>query len=181
MRTASALFYSKGIRAVGVEEVLSEAGVTRATLYRHFQGKDDLIATYLRAAHADAQAGVEAAVSSASRAEDQIRAVATSIGSQITSEGFRGCAFLNAAAEFPADEGPALPVVLEHRSWFLQTVTELFARAEAPDPAAAAQHFVMLRDGAMATGCLGAPDEVAAVFYRGIDRMLTVILPPAAE
>ena len=43
MRTASATFYARGINTVGVEAIVSEAGVTRATFYRHFPSKEDLI------------------------------------------------------------------------------------------------------------------------------------------
>ncbi|MEV1247549.1 TetR/AcrR family transcriptional regulator [Nonomuraea sp. NPDC050022] len=49
MRTASRLFYAEGIRAVGVERLITEASVTRATFYRHFPGKDDLVVAYLKA------------------------------------------------------------------------------------------------------------------------------------
>lgn len=171
LRTASGLFYAKGIRAVGVEEVLAEAGVTRATLYRHFGGKDDLIATYLRTAHQGMVEQLESALGDQTP-EDQIRSVARLIGEQIQSAGFRGCAFLNAAAEYPDKESPAHQAVLEHRAWFLETMTHLFDEAGAPEPTPAAQHFVMLRDGAMAAGCFSEPQEVAAVLFRGVDRML---------
>jgi len=172
LRTASGLFYSKGIRAVGVEEVLAEAGVTRATLYRHFSGKDDLIATYLRTAHQSMREQVDAVRGDDKSAEEQIRSVARLIGEQITSAGFRGCAFLNAAAEYPEKQSPAHQAVLEHRAWFLDTMTVLFEQARAPEPTPAAQHFVMLRDGAMAAGCLSEPQDVADVLFRGVDGLL---------
>ena len=175
LRTASRLFYAKGIRAVGVEEVLAEAGVTRATLYRHFGGKDDLIATYLRTADQSMREQVGVVRGGGRPAEEQISSIASLIGEQITSTGFRGCAFLNAAAEYPNRESPAHQAVLEHRAWFLDTMTDLFGQAGAPEPTSAAQHFVMIRDGAMAAGCLSEPQDVAAVLLRGVDRMLIVM------
>ena len=50
LRTASGIFYAKGIHAVGVDEIVATAGVTRATFYRHFPGKEDLVVAYLTSA-----------------------------------------------------------------------------------------------------------------------------------
>ena len=47
LETASALFYRRGVRAVGVDLVVEEAGVAKTSLYRHFRTKDDLIAAFL--------------------------------------------------------------------------------------------------------------------------------------
>ncbi len=47
LRTASDLFYREGIHAVGVDRIVAEAGVTRATFYRHFPSKEDLVEAYL--------------------------------------------------------------------------------------------------------------------------------------
>src|SRR5262249_49740655 len=60
LRTASAIFYAKGINSVGVEEIVSEARVTRATFYRHFPSKEDLIVAYLKATDDDVRAQVHA-------------------------------------------------------------------------------------------------------------------------
>src|SRR6185369_16343662 len=85
---------------------------------------------------------------------DAVLAVATTIADGISSPGFRGCAFLNAAAEYPDPAHPVHQAVLAHRQWFLDTVTELLAATGETAAEPAAQHFVMLRDGAMAAGCL---------------------------
>src|SRR4051794_7566557 len=47
-KTARELFYREGIRAVGVDEIVSRAGVTKPSLYRSFSSKDELAAAYLR-------------------------------------------------------------------------------------------------------------------------------------
>ena len=47
LETAAALFYAEGIKGIGVDRILSEAGTTRATMYRHFPGKEALVAAYL--------------------------------------------------------------------------------------------------------------------------------------
>ncbi|WP_328999772.1 TetR/AcrR family transcriptional regulator [Kribbella sp. NBC_00709] len=174
LSTATGLFYADGIHAVGVDRVIAEAKVTRATLYRHFPSKDDLIVAYLTQADEAIRAQVEAArTQDGASADDIIRAVGRSIADDIRSDGFRGCAFLNAAAEYPDPAFPIHQAVLRHRQWFLATMTELFEGIGKIDAEPAARHFVMLRDGAMAAGCLTDPKPVCDTFLRGIDGLLT--------
>ncbi|GGK90572.1 TetR/AcrR family transcriptional regulator [Nocardia jinanensis] len=170
--TASGLFYSEGLHAVGVERIIATAQVTRATLYRHFPGKDDLVVAYLTQADEMVRAQVDAARRENSSALDAVRAVGRAIADSIRAPGFRGCAFLNAAAEYPDPDHPVHKTVLAHRQWFLATITEILAAVGGIDPGPAARHFVMLRDGAMAAGCLTDPAPVCETFLLGIEGLL---------
>lgn len=172
LATASRLFYSEGLHSVGIDRIVSEASVTRATLYRHFPSKDDLVVAYLSEADRVIRAQVEVARTQEDSPDDAVRAVARSIADGIRSAGFRGCAFLNAAAEYPDPGHPAHQAVVGHRQWFLRTVTELMAQTGRADPEPAARHFVMLRDGAMAAGCLADPDPICETFLLGVDHLL---------
>ena len=171
LRTASGLFYAKGIHAVGIDEILSRAQVTRATFYRHFPSKDDLIVQYIRTADQGIRDAVAAAADKPTSADSGVRALADFVASQIKTPGFRGCAFLNAAAEYPDLENPIQQAILAHRSWFHETVLNAFKRVTDRAPLAAA-HFVMLRDGAFVEGCLADPDTVTKTFLHGVDGML---------
>jgi len=171
LRTASGLFYSKGVHAVGVDEILSRAQVTRATFYRHFPSKDDLIVQYIRTADQGIRDAVAAATDKPASADSCIRALADFLASQIKTPGFRGCAFLNAAAEYPDVENPIHQAILAHRSWFYETVLNAFGRVTDRAPLAA-PHVVMLRDGAFVEGCLADPDTVTKTFLHGVDGML---------
>jgi AcrR family transcriptional regulator len=173
LSTASRLFYSDGLHAVGVDRIIVTAGVTRATLYRHFPSKDDLLVAYLTEADTAIRTRVSASRARGAHTDDTIRAVAQSIADDIQQPGFRGCAFLNAAAEYPHQSHPVHGAVLKHREWFLATITELFAETGKPDPGPAGSHFVMLRDGAMAAGCLSDPAPICETFLRGIEGLLT--------
>ena len=164
--TAAGIFYREGIHSVGVDRIISEAKVTRATFYRHFPGKEDLVLAYLQAADQEIRGQVGAALSAGLPASDALRAVAASIAAGIQSDGFRGCAFLNAAAEYPDPGHPVHQAVLAHRRWFLDTVTALMGS----DPPA--QRFVMLRDGAMAAGCLSDRDLICETFLRGVEDLI---------
>ena len=173
LNTATRLFYTEGLHAVGIDRIVAEAGVTRATLYRHFPSKDDLLVAYLTASDAAIKSQVEHARSKEGSASDAVRAVGETITDGIRSKGFRGCAFLNAAAEYPAVEHPVHQTVVNHREWFLETVTELLADTGETAPAPAARHFVMLRDGAMVAGCLTPdPDLVCETFRLGVEGIL---------
>lgn len=170
--TATRIFYAEGIHSVGVDRIIAEAEVTRATLYRHFKGKDELILAYLERADQGIRGQVDAVRAQGLPAADTVRAVGRSITEGIRSTGFRGCAFLNAAAEYPDPAHPVHRAVLAHRQWFLETVTELLAQAGCTPPDAAGRHFVMLRDGAMAAGCLFDPGLISETFLKGVEELL---------
>lgn len=171
--TASRLFYAEGLHTVGIDRIIAEAGVTKATLYRHFPSKDDLVVTYLGVADDAVRARVDRSRAEGRSADDVLREVATSIAEDIRRPGFRGCAFLNAAAEYPDPAHPVHVAVLRHRDWFFATLAALFAETGKPDAEPAARHFVMLRDGAMAAGCLSDPVPVGETFLRGVAGLLT--------
>jgi AcrR family transcriptional regulator len=172
LRTATGLFYGKGIHAVGIEEIVSEANVTRATLYRHFDGKEGLVVAYLEAAAAATVDQVDAAIDEGAAPEEVVRAIGESIVAQILSPYFRGCAFLNAAVEFPDPDSAVHRVVLAHRAWLLETVASWLGRLGDGPAEPVAQHFVMLRDGAMMAACLTDPEATAEVFRAGVEGII---------
>ncbi|WCN79514.1 TetR/AcrR family transcriptional regulator [Micromonospora sp. LH3U1] len=174
LTTATRIFYAEGIHSVGVDRIIAEAKVTRATFYRHFPSKEDLILAYLREVHQMDRGAVDAAIANNPSPVDPLLAIAGSIAQNIQSPGFRGCAFLNAAAEYPDTDHPVHQEIISHRRWFLDTLTMLMAQVheETADPAA--RHFVMLRDGAMAAGCLFDPALVSETFLRGIEGLLRI-------
>ncbi|WP_445185199.1 TetR/AcrR family transcriptional regulator [Pseudonocardia sp. Cha107L01] len=180
LATASALFYREGIRAVGVERILAEAPATRATFYRHFPSKEDLVVAYLRGVDTDIRAGTQAAIEAAPSPADALRAIGSAVADALAEPGFRGCAFLKAAAEYPDPDDRVHQAVLEHRAWYAATLTELFAQVfgtspRRPNPEHAARHFVMMRDGAMSGAHLDGADSVGAAFHRGVEGLLTVL------
>lgn len=172
LATASRVFYGEGIRGVGVDRVVTEAGVTRATFYRHFPGKDDLVEAYLRAVDAAVRARVGEVPDGQGAAADLVRAIARGIGDELCGTGFRGCPFINAAAEYPDPASPVRRAVVEHRTWLGETLVSAFRAAGAPDPAEAARRFVVLRDGAMVAGYLGDPEAARATLLAAVEDLL---------
>ena len=160
LATARRLFYAEGIHAVGVDRLVTEANVTRATFYRHFPTKEALVEAYLRATDADLRTAVDAVLAERDP-QRALEALVELIGQTTIAPGFRGCHFINAAAEYPDAAHPVRIAIDDHRSWFSQTVTELARQLGHPDPVQAGQMLVLLHDGALAAGQLDDPEAVS--------------------
>ncbi|MBP2334025.1 AcrR family transcriptional regulator [Saccharothrix coeruleofusca] len=171
LRTASRLFYAEGIHAVGVDRLVTEASVTRATFYRHFPTKDHLVAAYL----AESSRGIREAVRATRRerpAREALVDVMAIIGDATRAEDFRGCQFLNAAAEYPDPAHPVRVVIDEHRKWFFEVLREQAEAVGHPDPEHAARVLVLLRDGALQGGELDDPETVRETLRRAVEDVL---------
>jgi AcrR family transcriptional regulator len=165
--TADRLFGTEGIRVVGVERLVTESEVSRLTFYRHFASKDALIAAYLQRRSAQEQRDV-AAFRAAHPGDPRavMRDIVAWMRAQFAAPDFRGCPYINAAAEFSDPASPVRQAVAAHRDWYRTTMRELAAEIGTPDPDAAADDLVLLRDGAMVSGYLGDPDDAAAALIR---------------
>jgi AcrR family transcriptional regulator len=171
LTTARDLFYAEGIHTVPVDRLVTEANVTRATFYRHFPTKEDLVVSYLRATDAELRDTVEQAVAAGSR-EQAVLAVLDLVGQSVLAPGFRGCHFINASAEYPDATHPVRVEVAAHRVWFHDTLTTLAAQAGHPDPAYAASALVLLHDGALSGGELDDPHAVRDTLHRAVRDLL---------
>jgi AcrR family transcriptional regulator len=172
LASATGLFYSEGIKGVGVDRIVSAADTTLATFYRHFPSKEALVVAYLEAVH-------DSFVERAAKADGEGRELITAIGAEVLAEighdGFRGCAFINAASEFEDADSPVRKAVAAHREWYLERLRRAFADAGHGRPADAARHFVMLRDGAVTAGYLDSPTAAQRTFKRGVDGLIGTI------
>ncbi|MDQ0744436.1 AcrR family transcriptional regulator [Clavibacter sp. B3I6] len=159
---AAQLFYAQGLRAVSADRIIELAGITKVTFYRHFRTKDDLIVAYLERRAAWERDAVRGASEAAHGDVDEtLRMVSTGIGAEACTAGFRGCPFINAAAEYADPEHPVRRVVDSHRAWFLSALTQL-TEAAGIEGGEAADELMMLRDGAMVSGYLGDATHVSA-------------------
>jgi hypothetical protein len=93
------------------------------------------------------------------------RSHAEGIGIESCSPGFRGCPFINAAAEYADAEHPVRQAVEARRRWFKHTIEEMLAEIGVTDVSTAADQLVMLRDGAIVAGYLGGPRGIARSLY----------------
>lgn len=174
LATASGLFYREGINNVGVDRIVSEANVTRATFYRHFAGKEALVLAYLQGAHDTIVQRMDQALAH-QEPRERLLAIGEDIAAQIRSTQFRGCAFIKAAAEFDVPDGPVRQAIAAHRAWFANTIRKVFVDLGHPRPDDAMRHFVMLRDGAMVGGSLDGVRAASTTFTRGVEGLLRVL------
>lgn len=161
----TALFYSEGIRAVGVDRIISEASVTKATFYKHYRSKDNLIVEYISERHRTVRRNVDALVAEAPNPRAALNMFVEAIVDEINSPGFRGCPFINAAAEFADPEHPVRVVVTAHREWYVDTLAMLMREMGHPLPGNAADELLLARDGALSGGYAG--DSIAAIAALG--------------
>jgi len=162
LEAGSRLFYADGIRAVSADKVIAAAEVSKVTFYRHFRTKDDLVVAYL-----DAIAEEERAQLARLRTEDEgdpaaiLAALARVLGTVARAPEFRGCAFVNAGAEYADPAHPVRQAVARHRAWYADFFADVAREDGADDPRAAAAELMMLRDGAMVCGDVDDPHAVA--------------------
>jgi AcrR family transcriptional regulator len=107
LRAASDLFYRKGIRAVGVDAIIASARVAKASFYHHFQSKDDLVVAWLRSE--DARWLDRVTAETERRTQDpgeRLLVFFDVIEEDVEQPGFRGCPYLNTAAELRDEPGP---------------------------------------------------------------------------
>jgi AcrR family transcriptional regulator len=150
---------------VSAEKIIAQVGITKVTFYRHFPTKDDLIVAYLERRAAWEREAIAGARQAASDVPEVFRIVAEAIGAESCRPGFRGCPFINAAAEYADPDHPVRRAVDAHRRWFRQAIVDLLDEIGVPDSARAADELVMLRDGAMVSGYLSDPAIVAGALY----------------
>ena len=148
LATAEELFYSEGVRAVGVERLLEVSGVGRASFYRHFSGKEDLVLAVLRDRDEQWRAWLERAV--AARGSTPL-AIFDVLAERFTSPQFRGCAFINAMIESSDTSGPVYQLATQHKEAVIRYISGLLAEAGHSDPRPLAEQFILLMDGAHVT------------------------------
>ena len=157
LEAADRLFYDHGVRAVSVDRLIAEAGVTRVTFYRHFPSKEDLVEAYLLVR---AERGRRRVDEARAQAPDDPRVALDAIAMTLVEDsavpGFRGCEFVNAAAEYSDAADPARTLAMSQRAWIVDVTEELLTRLGHPRPRELAQVLLMLRTG--------------AVFAAGLDR-----------
>ena len=144
LETADRLFYLQGIRAVGVDTVAAETGISKRTLYNHFPSKDELISAYLQRRFTHAPASDKPPV-------EQILGTFDRLERGFASKGFRGCPFVNAVAELGAEDRSVKKIAIafkeSRRIWF----RDLLMQLEVADPEGLATQLQLLVDGAIAT------------------------------
>jgi AcrR family transcriptional regulator len=172
-QTARELFYREGIRAVGVDEIVTRAGVTKPSLYRSFKSKDDLVAAVLREVELGFWDRFEAA-EAAFPGDPKAQMVGYFEGLAARSGGadYRGCALSNAVVEYPDRDHVGRAVSQAHK---LELRARLRAKAEqmgASDPKALGDAMMLLIEGVFTSSQMFEDDDKPALAVVGAVKAL---------
>jgi AcrR family transcriptional regulator len=175
--TARELFYREGIRAVGVDEIVSRAGVTKPSLYRSFASKDELAAAYLRDYDVEFWERFEHTIAAhPGDPRAQLHAVFERLARRAVEPDYRGCGLTNAAVEYPEPNHPARLVAQADKRALRQRLTEMAAAMGAASPAVLGDALLLLMEGAYASGQLFGPGGPAGSVAKVADQVIAAHL-----
>ena len=148
---ADKLFYGEGIRATGVDAIAATAGVTKRTLYYHFDSKDDLIAAYLDGRDLPTLGRYQGLVKDAAQpASEQVKQIFAHLAENANDRHWRGCSFVRAAAEFVDMPGhPARVIAARHKKRFEAWLMQILSADQFGEAASLARQIMILFDGAV--------------------------------
>jgi AcrR family transcriptional regulator len=171
--TASALFYERGVRAVGVDLVVADSGVAKTSLYRHFRTKDDLIVAFLEREDVEFWAQWdEVAARHAGDPAGEIEAHMRWIGKRLARANYRGCPQINVAAEFAEADHPAREVARRHMQAMRKRLAELARGLGVARPNDLAAQLGVLVNGAFVSASMLTPDEATRVLLASARALL---------
>jgi AcrR family transcriptional regulator len=167
-QTARDLFYRQGIRAVGVDEIVHQAGVTKPSLYRSFASKDELAAAYLTEYDREFWQRFDKAVAThPGDPRAQLLDYMSGLAERSNTDGYRGCGLTNAAVEYPAPDHPARIVSLRNKLELRRRLREMAAEMGARKPDQLGDGLLLLLEGCFASGQMfgegGPAGQIAVV------------------
>jgi AcrR family transcriptional regulator len=180
LSTASRLFYANGVRAVGIEWIVSESGVAKTSLYRHFQTKDDLVAAFLEREDGEFWRQWDEVTVNCANPTAELMSLLEWIGKRVARDGYRGCPQINVAAEFADPAHPARKIRKRHKAEMLERLRELVVRIGAARPDDTALQLMLLIDGAFTSDGQLSKSNAVRVLQTGATALLANRNKPGA-
>jgi transcriptional regulator, tetR family len=153
---ATKLFTTEGIRVIGIDRILREADVAKASLYSLFGSKDALVIAYLKRMDEQWRQAYQERIADLKTPDEKILAFFDQVIEEEPAKQFRGSHFQNAATEFPRPETDAergiIQAVIDHREWKLATLTDLLTEKNGYPGRSQALQLLVLLDGGLAGG-----------------------------
>lgn len=173
LAVASDLFYREGIRAVGVDTVVERSRVSKTSLYRLFDSKDALIAAFavekdqvfwawwdhVEEQHADDPRAL-------------LDALLSGIAKRIGHPAFRGCPFLNLAAEFPDKDHPGRVIARDNKEELRARLATIVAKLGVRDPIRTASQIALIINGAYASGLIAEPADLKGDLVDAVMKLM---------
>ncbi|MDX2078022.1 MAG: TetR/AcrR family transcriptional regulator [bacterium] len=148
LEVAGNLFFQYGYRAIGIDMIIEQSNIAKATLYRHFKSKDDLIVAYLEEMNRQFWAWIDGATAPHETPQAQLIAIFDALQKLISTPSCYGCPFLIAASEFPDPTHPSHGVALANKEAVRARLLALCDSMGAKNPQGLANQLYLLMDGA---------------------------------
>jgi AcrR family transcriptional regulator len=173
LKTAARLFYAHGINNVGVDLVASRSRATKTSLYRHFPSKEKLVAAFLDRINGEWSSWLKARVASASDdPRERLLAVFDALGEWFRTPTFRGCPFINSAAEAADRSSPIAKSAWRFKMGFRDYLLQLSREAGADDPGLLSDQLLLLADGAIVRAAMSGRTGSAAAAKKAARALL---------
>lgn len=174
-------FYRDGFRSVGIDQVLTDVGISKTAFYKHFESKEDLMLAALEMQNEWLQATFRTMIRERGgpTAIAQLHAVLDVVEHIIESDDYQGCIFVNAAMEFPLPHEPAHVLASKNKQALEEIVHALAVEAGASNARALAQELCLIMEGAYVTRQVSGNKNTIAI-ARSIARLVIASHCPQA-
>jgi AcrR family transcriptional regulator len=172
-------FYRDGFRNVGVDQILTDVGISKTAFYKHFESKEDLMLAALEVQNDWLQDKFRQMVRERGgpSARGQLRALFDVVEQIIESDDFQGCIFVNVSMEFPLLHEPAHQAAARSKEAIETFVHELAVEAGAAEPQALAQELCLIMEGVYVTRHVTGKPHTVAIARRLAERALNGHVP----
>lgn len=174
---ADALFYERGVQAVGMDAIRAASGVSLKRLYQLFPSKDHLVEAYLDRRDALWKSMLAEHVDAATDPRERILAVFDFLHEWFRQRDYRGCAFINSFGELGTVSPRVAELAMAHKEGFRTALRDLAGAAGAPDPERLADHLILLSEGAITRSAISGSAEPAKRAREAAVLLLDATLP----
>lgn len=182
LESATKLFKTEGIRVIGIDRILREADVAKASLYSLFGSKDALVIAYVESLDEQFRQDWEQRTAAMQDPDQKILAFFDKVIEVEPEEGFRGSHFLNAAGEYPRPETDSergiVAACMQHRNWVHSTLTALLTERNGYPSASQASQLLIFLDGGLAGARL---TKEAGPLYTARELATQMLSAPPAD
>lgn len=182
LRVADELFYRKGIRAVGIDRIIAESGVAKASFYRNFATKDDLIVAYLEHRSERFFRFLARMRSEPCHSElERLRLLIDALAEKMNRNAFRGCPFMNTIVEFPETEHPGHIMAVACRKAIWNEFVPFAQAAGIPQPEQLVEQVHMLWCGAVMVAYINKEEFKSELFSMAAKTLIDNELQKAGQ
>lgn len=152
IETASNLFYNEGYNQTGINQIIAEANVAKASMYQHFRSKEDIAVVYLRKRHVKWVGDLVDYISKETSSEGKLLKSFDYLNDWLTNVDFRGCGFQNIFTDLPKDQQKIRDQVLLHKNELRNWIHDLLNQDKQhvdTDKEALGDEILVLMEGAI--------------------------------